>query len=299
MTLNQIFTSLVLSIGLLSCSTAYKDLEKNFNNKYFDTESYFNKNLLLEYKKKADFEAKKMHDWDSTNLYAVKALNASSGETILPQKISHWKLHKEYVEELELAYDNLIQVYNEALNQSPKNLAVAIVSLDCWAEQQEENWQINDIQNCKNEYLKSMHSIYSIIGEKENNNVKRNLNQSDKSVNFFINKDDEVKLIIYFDFNKYDLQYINEQEIKYFLKNNNRKLNEYLIIGHADTKGTKEYNKILSHNRALAVKKFLVFMGIKKDGIKILAKGESELAIKTDDEIAHPANRRAIIYKIN
>ena len=298
MTLNHII-SIILSIGLLSCSSAYKDLEKNFNNKYFDTESYFNKNLLLEYKKKADFEAKKMHDWNSTNLYAVKALHASSGEIVLPQKISHWKLPKEYIEELELAYDNLIQVYSRALNQGPKNLAVAIVSLDCWAEQQEENWQINDIHSCKNEYLKSMHSIYSKIAEKENNNVKKNLNQNNKTGSFFINNNDAVKQIIYFDFNKYDLQYINEQEIKYFLKNNIKKINEYLIIGHADTKGTKEYNKLLSHNRALAIKNFLVFMGIKKNDIKILAKGESDLAIKTDDEIAHPGNRRAVIYKIN
>ena len=43
----------------------------------------------------------------------------------------------------------------------------------------------------------------------------------------------------------------------------------------------------------------LIKFGIEKNNIKILAKGESALAVKTKDEIAHPANRRAEISPIN
>ena len=36
-----------------------------------------------------------------------------------------------------------------------------------------------------------------------------------------------------------------------------------------------------------------------KNDIKILALGENDLAVETKDEIAHPANRRAVISSIN
>ena len=42
----------------------------------------------------------------------------------------------------------------------PQNLAKAISSLDCWAEQEEEKWQTWDIDKCKNDFLTAMHEIY-------------------------------------------------------------------------------------------------------------------------------------------
>ena len=45
------------------------------------------------------------------------------------------------------------QFMNEAKIKDPKNLAKAISSLDCWAEQEEEKWQTWDIEKCKNNFL--------------------------------------------------------------------------------------------------------------------------------------------------
>ncbi len=64
-------------------------------------------------------------------------------------------------------------------------------------------------------------------------------------------------------------------------------------------KGTKEYNYKLSIERANVVKNLLIDLGIKEDNIKILGKGEIDLNIKTNDEVPHPANRRAEISPIN
>ena len=98
-----------------------------------------------------------MHDWNSAKLYSEKSLLAAKGEQIKPQKLDYWKISQEKINELHIAYSNLMVIYNQAINSDPYNLAIAISSLDCWAEQQEENWQTDHIQKCKNDFFKSMH----------------------------------------------------------------------------------------------------------------------------------------------
>ena len=62
---------------------------------------------------------------------------------------------------------------------------------------------------------------------------------------------------------------------------------------------SKEYNLKLSLRRANAVRKIFTKYGIENSQIRILGKGEDFLAIKTDDEVKHPANRRAEIITSN
>ena len=40
-------------------------------------------------------------------------------------------------------------------------------------------------------------------------------------------------------------------------------------------------------------------MGIKKENLRVLGKGEEMLAVPTKDEVKHPANRRAEITVLN
>ena len=74
---------------------------------------------------------------------------------------------------------------------------------------------------------------------------------------------------------------------------------KYLIVGHTDTKGTNKYNLKLSLDRAKSVQSTLIKLGINNNNIKIMAKGEGELAFQTNDEVAHPANRRVEISSTN
>ena len=71
------------------------------------------------------------------------------------------------------------------------------------------------------------------------------------------------------------------------------------MVGHTDTMGTKKYNEVLSLERSEAVQKILIELGIAKNNIRILGKGENDLRVHTDDEIKHPANRRAEIRPLN
>tara|TARA_Y100000590_G_scaffold425075_1_gene532677 strand:- start:350 stop:1246 length:897 start_codon:yes stop_codon:yes gene_type:complete len=294
----NIILILVCFLLLLGCSSSYKELS---NNDYVPKDK-FSKYLKELYQEKANFEAKKMHDWNSTKLYSEKALKAINGVKVEPEKISSWNIPKNKLKELNIAYENLMIVYNRAIDEDPYNLAFAISSLDCWSEQQEENWQTWDINQCKNDFLNAMQNIYNNI-EKNNenlNNKESTNNENEKKISVVTkNSDKEILQIIYFDFDKSNLSNVSINKIKKFVEKNKDSISNYLIVGHTDTKGSDKYNLKLSLERAESVKKILINFGINYKKIKILGKGETSLLVKTEDDIKHPANRRAEIRPLN
>ena len=288
---------------LYSCSSSYEKL----NNSNFSPPNSFSQHLFHMYKEKANFEAEKMHDWNSAKLYSEKALKAAKGEKIEPENINYWKIPKEHQNQIKLAYDNLMSIYESALIHDPYNLANAISSLDCWSEQQEENWQTWDINNCKDRFLESMHKIYKNLAKNEKVKKKNDKEKSYEDINNNESKatlvtediNSNILQIIYFDFDKSELSLVSKKEIKKFIKKYKNIINKFLVVGHTDTKGTKQYNYKLSIERAMVIKNLLIDLGIKEQNIKILGKGEIDLNIKTNDEVPHPANRRAEISPIN
>ena len=292
--------SLLIFLG--GCSASYKELSKMENKE----PKNFQEHLLSEYKKRASFEAEEMHDWNSAKLYSEKALKSLETDEIYPEEISYWKLPEENITEIRIAYDNLMTIYKDAKKIDPFNLARAISSLDCWSEQQEENWQTWDINSCKNDFLNAMHNIYEKISAQENtqeivNNKDNNLENETKNEVTIVTKNENKELmqIIYFDFDKFNLSEVSKDKIKKFLNNYGSVINEYLVVGHTDTKGTNKYNLSLSIKRAEVVKEILINYGINQNSIKILGKGEETLAVNTPDDTKQPANRRVEIKKTN
>jgi len=292
--------SLLIFLG--GCSASYKQLSKMENKE----PKNFQEHLLSEYKKRASFEAEEMHDWNSAKLYSEKALKSLETDEIYPEEISYWKIPEENINEIKIAYDNLMTIYKDAKSIDPFNLARAISSLDCWSEQQEENWQTWDINSCKNDFLNAMHNIYEKISSQENeqetsNNKDNNLENETKNEVTIVTKNENKELmqIIYFDFDQFNLSEVSKDKIKKFLNNYGSVINEYLVVGHTDTKGTNKYNLSLSIKRAEVVKEILINYGIQQSSIKILGKGEESLAVDTPDDTKQPANRRVEIKKTN
>ena len=290
-------------LGLLiitACSASYEKL------KTVDsiTNNTFTKNLLETYKQKATYEAEEMHDWNSAKLYSEKALNALAGADVKPQEMTYWKLPTKHIFELTQSYNNLMIIYNEAKILDPYNLAIAISSLDCWAEQQEENWQTWDIKKCRDDFLNAMHEMYAKISDNEKNQDQQNL--EDKIINnpesvtvVTKNEKREIMQIIYFDFDEYALSEVSLNTLKTFLDKYQHQISNYVILGHTDTKGTNKYNLKLSLKRAKTIKTIFLQEGIEEKNINILGKGEEFLAVPTSDEVAHPANRRVKISSSN
>jgi len=298
------FIKLLLSIPiffLIGCSSAYEQVKKI----EVEKPKTFQQHLLNNYKQLASFEAEEMHDWNSAKLYSEKALRAQEGEKIYPEKINYWKIPLNRVSDINAGYNNLLLIYEEAILIDSKNLAKAITSLDCWAEQEEEKWQTWDIDNCKNNFHSAMHEIYNKISINKNKTeiLKNNIQKTNKAENniTIVTQNDkrEVMQIIYFDFDNFNLSEVSKNTLKKFLNKNKSDISRFIILGHTDTKGTKAYNLSLSLNRAESVKKILLNEGIPEKNVSILGKGEDQLAISTPDEVKHPANRRAEIKIMN
>jgi peptidoglycan-associated lipoprotein len=64
------------------------------------------------------------------------------------------------------------------------------------------------------------------------------------------------------------------------------------IEGHADSRGTNEYNLALGERRATNVKNYLVGLGIAADRMVVLSKGEESPVCTEDNDGCWSRNRR-------
>jgi peptidoglycan-associated lipoprotein len=64
------------------------------------------------------------------------------------------------------------------------------------------------------------------------------------------------------------------------------------IEGHADDRGTNEYNLALGERRAAAVRDYLVSLGVTANRMNIVSKGEEEPTCKDENEGCWEKNRR-------
>lgn len=65
-----------------------------------------------------------------------------------------------------------------------------------------------------------------------------------------------------------------------------------MIEGHADSRGTNEYNLALGERRASATRDYLVGLGIPMDRMTIVSKGEEQPFCKEENESCWQQNRR-------
>jgi peptidoglycan-associated lipoprotein len=71
-----------------------------------------------------------------------------------------------------------------------------------------------------------------------------------------------------------------------------------VIEGHADERGTREYNLALGERRADSVRSFLTSAGVSPRQIEIVSYGEERPEDPGQDEAAYARNRRAVmIYR--
>jgi peptidoglycan-associated lipoprotein len=66
------------------------------------------------------------------------------------------------------------------------------------------------------------------------------------------------------------------------------------VEGHADERGTREYNLALGDRRATAAKNFLAAQGVATDRMTTISYGKERPAVEGSDEEAFARNRRAV-----
>jgi peptidoglycan-associated lipoprotein len=69
------------------------------------------------------------------------------------------------------------------------------------------------------------------------------------------------------------------------------------LEGHADERGSREYNIALGERRALAVRRQLVLLGASAAQIRAVSYGEERPAVEGHDEQSYSLNRRVeLVY---
>ena len=70
------------------------------------------------------------------------------------------------------------------------------------------------------------------------------------------------------------------------------------LEGHADERGSREYNVALGERRANSVRELMTLLGANSAQIRVVSYGEERAAVEGHDESAWSRNRRAeIIYR--
>ena len=101
---------------------------------------------------------------------------------------------------------------------------------------------------------------------------------------------------VYFEFDSFKLSSKSIQTLRSAVtamkENSSIKI---IISGHADERGTREYNLALGQRRAESVRDYFAVNGVSKSRVSVKSYGEERLAVVGSDELSHSKNRRAEI----
>lgn len=99
---------------------------------------------------------------------------------------------------------------------------------------------------------------------------------------------------VYFDYDRNEVKSSERSKVEAvatYLRNNAGVKVE--VEGNCDERGTEEYNRSLGERRALAVREYLVQLGIDPARVSTVSFGEDRPAVPGSDESAYAKNRRA------
>ena len=110
----------------------------------------------------------------------------------------------------------------------------------------------------------------------------------------------ELAMVIYFDFDQSEIRPADkmtlEQHANRLANDSSRKIR---LEGHADERGSREYNIGLGERRAQAVRRLLLIQGASATQISTVSFGEERPAAFGSDEVSYAQNRRVEIKYTN
>ena len=112
-------------------------------------------------------------------------------------------------------------------------------------------------------------------------------------------RDDDISSVvgdrIFFDTDKADIRdearAVLDRQAAWLRQHPDAKL---IIEGHADERGTREYNLALGDQRAAAVRAYFVALGVRADRLRTVSYGKERPAVVGSVETAWAQNRRAV-----
>lgn len=226
------------------------------------------------YMEHAEYEFGPMNqDYTDALFHSGKAIAAAGGAAPAPSEIGSRYLPADKVTELTEARSRLITAVPSGQTANPVAAGKAQSYFDCWMEQQEENFQPDDIEYCRN-------GFFTNLGMIEQQPVTA----------------PEVVTLaadVFFDFDRATLksEFLPELDRVADVMVRDTAV-QFLVWGHTDTAGPEAYNQGLSERRANAVAEYLEGKGVTANRLVVRGFGESQLAVPTPDNDPEPRNRR-------
>jgi OOP family OmpA-OmpF porin len=238
-------------------------------------QSAFEKELVADYKPLAEYEAVQ-GDIIDAHFYRKRIKAIMVGETPNPTMVDTRNLPLEKVGELAEGRALLVKYLDSgAKKRMPEWAAEAQAKFDCWAEQQEENFQSEDINACRADFYEAMRHLAPA-----------------KVAKVVPVQHMKSAAAVYFDLDSSKLTSAAQRELKVVAeKIKGMAPSSIMLSGHADTSGTSMYNEKLSARRAETVSAYLRQQGVDTEMFKVNFAGEMDLPKPTADNTVEAANR--------
>tara|TARA_R110002096_G_scaffold181497_10_gene359174 strand:+ start:2066 stop:2932 length:867 start_codon:yes stop_codon:yes gene_type:complete len=246
----------------------------------------FTEELAGQYRALAEVE-RASGDYRDAERYAARAAAAAVGEPLAPTAADTRGafLEDQYVSDLDAARSRLVRAYDrDARHRAPAPAARAESSYECWLEQAAEDLQPAHITACRDAFMTAIaaaeHILDTPVAVAEPPPPPAPAPQPE------IHR-------VYFDFNEAslttDAAAVLERVHRRYAATERARIR---AIGWADTVGSGDYNLTLSRQRAAAVKRQLVELGVPATAITTAARGEENLPQPTADGVREARNRQ-------
>lgn len=227
-------------------------------------------------------------DYRDAGFFGGKAAEAQRGETPSLSGIGRWLLpNQTAVDYFKKGYEAV----NLLIARGGESAAVARAQamFECWAQEQEENHQPEDIARCKAEFEKALAQATEEMKPKPKPAAAA---PAPKPAAEPAARD----YLVFFDFDRTNIRADSAAILKTVADAVAKlKATVVTLVGHADRAGPTGYNQRLSERRADAVKAELAKNGVAVQVMKTSGKGETDPRVPTPDGVREQENRRVEI----
>ena len=223
-------------------------------------------------------------DYADADLFAERAMAAAAGSPTEPEAVNTRTQPKAAVGALNTARSRLVAAFGKGSKASnPGASARAQAMYECWAQEQEENFQPEDIDACRIAFFTALALIEQPAAAAPAPAAP-------------MAKSAPKTFVVYFGYNTKTLDAKANGVLKAAAAAAKQgKPLVVSVIGHTDLSGADRYNSKLSEARANVVAAALEKLGVSDKLLSIGSLGENQPAIKTADGAKEAGNRRVEI----
>ena len=274
-------TSMILTVTMVAMVAGCAGMELQKAEKQTPAGSNFQNDLYDGYIDLSSSEYAE-GDYRDSDYFARKAMTSGSGEAVQPTMIEARDLPSDKQDVLTTSRLRLMAAMAAgAANKAPVDAARAQVMFDCWMQEQEENFQLDDIEACRTGFYEALNMAEAAVAPEPVAAAPAPLPEAQTFALYFNTDDYEVGQ--------------TAQTVLSEVRAAASKMDgaQITVVGFTDTVGASEYNTELSERRAEAVAQALADAAAQK--ITTLSYGQYNQAVPTGDGVDELLNRRVEI----